>query len=101
MQDLPESAELLFTDASGIYIPQRFATEIIREYVHEVSSEEWAILEAGPDHEWYWETWSDVEQNAEVWVPIQFTPNTVKVHKLYQDGDLWMVPEDAEWPEDD
>ena len=99
MQDLPEDAELLFTDASGIYVGQRFANEIARYYVQGVTSEEWAVLEEGPEHEWYWDVWSDVEQNAEIHLPIQFTPGVVKVYKLYQDGDVWMVPEDAEWPE--
>lgn len=97
---LPESAELLFAGASGVYIPQRFASEVIREYVHGVSSEDWAILEAGPEHDHYWDTWADVLDSAELWVPVQFTENTVKVHHLYQDGDLWIIPEDAEWPEE-
>jgi hypothetical protein len=29
-----------------------------------VSDKDWAILEAGPDHELYWDTWSEVEHNV-------------------------------------
>lgn len=58
---------ILFADgARGIYIPQYFAQSIKKEMVRGVSDEDWQILEAGPDHDLYWETWDTVERNAEV-----------------------------------
>lgn len=58
---------ILFADGSrGIYIPQFFAESIKRDLVKGVSDEDWEILEAGPDHEFYLETWGNVESNAEV-----------------------------------
>ena len=87
MLDLPRDAILYASDARGVYIPQYFAESIKRDCVEGVSVEEWATLESGPDHERYWDTWNDVEQSAIV------TDNTGKRFTLYQDGDLWFLPE--------
>lgn len=94
MFDLPDTAILYADSARGVYIPQHFAESIKREHVTGVTSEEWDILESGPDTEWYWDTWSSVEQNARI-----THPETGIVYTLYQDGDLWLVPEDWQ-PED-
>lgn len=84
--DLPENAELLFDGNRGIYIPQAFAEEMNREFITGVTSEQWEILEAGPDHEWYWETWSEVESDAVLNYPEH------GAMYLFQDGDLWAIP---------
>jgi hypothetical protein len=78
---------LLFDGARGVYIPRDFANEIVRECVSGVDAETFAILEAGPDHESYWDAWSDVLDRATL---------TVGGHSytLHQDGDLWAL--DAE-----
>lgn len=94
MFDLPESAILFSDSARGIYIPQHFAESIRRECVTGMTQEEWDTLESGPDAEWYWDVWNDVEQNAIV------TDSNGIQFRLYQDGDLWLVP--ADWtPEED
>lgn len=80
---------VLFVDSHwGIYVPQRFA-EIVtakghRDLVTGVSPEDWEILMAGPEHEYYWDTWDDVLDNARV-----------GAFHLHQDGDLWLVDWDA------
>jgi hypothetical protein len=79
---------LFLNDARGVYIPRDFATEVRRDCVKDVTAEEWAVLEAGPDHELYWDVWNDVERKASVTDPI-----TGQVYGLYQRGDLWLVPE--------
>ena len=94
MNDLPESAELFLDGARGIYLPQNFAEIVKRERVEGVSEEQWAILEAGPEHEWYWEAWDEVLNSA-----IVTSPPTNERFALYQDGDLWLIPEDAEGPD--
>ena len=93
MNDLPESAELFLDGARGQYIPQNFAEIVIRECVEGVTDEDWECLEAGPEHEWYWEAWNNVLNRAILTNPSgeRFT--------LYQDDDLWMIPEDADWPD--
>jgi hypothetical protein len=81
-----EKAALLVSDGWGIYIPQHFAKTIKREFVTGVGEEDWKILEAGPDHEHYWDAWAGVLDNASV--------NDPQMGECYihQDGDLWLVP---------
>lgn len=88
MDDGPnlEKAELFAGDARGIYIPKFFADNILRKLVTGVSDEDYSILEAGPDHEYYWDAWADVLDNAKVNHP------TLGECYLYQEGDLWIVP---------
>jgi hypothetical protein len=84
------------SDARGIYIPRDFANSFIDrdKHVSGVSAEDWAILE-DPDHELYWDVWSDVEQKA-----VVTDENGVRYH-LWQDGDLWFVPEGMEWSDEE
>jgi hypothetical protein len=83
---------LWLSDNRGIYIPRDFATSFIdrTNAVSGVRDEDWKVLEAGPDHEWYWESWDSVLQNAIVNI------DGVK-HTLHQDGDLWLIPEGMVW----
>jgi hypothetical protein len=84
----------LYADGNrGIFIPQHFARSIKREFVTGVSDEDWAILDAGPDHDLYWSTWDDVLSDAVITDPagVKWT--------LWQDGDLWLVKEGEEIPE--
>ena len=81
-------AVLFLTDARGVYIPRDFATSVVRECVTGVTDDQWKVLETGPDHEWYWETWDTVEQNAVIKDPVSKVNYT-----LYQDGDVWLIPQ--------
>lgn len=87
---------LWLSDARGIYIPRDFANSFANraKSVTGVSAEDWETLEAGPDHEWYWETWNDVKQNA-----VITDENGVR-YTVHQDGDCWLVPEVMEWSEE-
>lgn len=86
---------LFLSDARGIYIPKDFATGIKRQYVSGVSEEDWSVLEAGPDHEWYWETWDSVLNNATV------TDDAGIKYRVEQDGDCWLIPEGMEWSDEE
>ena len=86
-EELPEGSLLYMDSNRGVYIPQQFANETKRACVEHVTQEEWDVLEKGPDHEWYWDVWSDVEQNA-----LLTDPDTGVKYTLHQDGDLWLVP---------
>lgn len=83
-----ENAHLYASDSRGVYIPQHFAESVYRDKCVGVSDEDYAILEAGPDHEWYWDTWDTVINNAEL------TGDDGVKYYLWQDGDLWLVPKD-------
>ncbi|MAN61514.1 MAG: hypothetical protein CMI60_06145 [Parvibaculum sp.] len=72
---------LLVTDASGVYIPQRFIEEYASEWnLDNVAKESIEALK-NVDDEFYWEAWIDVEQNA----------THEDGYVLIQDGDLWAV----------
>ena len=84
---------LWLSDARGICIPRDFAASFAdrAKSVSGVSDEDWSILEAGPDHEWYWEAWAKVCDNAKV------TDDKGNAYFVYQDGDCWLVPVGMEW----
>jgi hypothetical protein len=88
-------AVILFCDsASGRYIPQRFAAEIMPQYLTGVSQDQINDL-ADPDNEWYWQTWHDVLNNAKV---VDHT--TGQTYTLWHDGDLWLLDWDNMTPEE-
>lgn len=87
---------VLFADcAHGIYIPQHFAETINPKCtLHGLNEGDLDVLLAGPDHDSYNDTWADVLDNCEI------VDTKGKTWRLYQDGDLWLIPADAEWSED-
>jgi hypothetical protein len=74
--------ELLVDSHHGQYVPQVFAETIKRELFSTITAEDWAILEAGPDHESYWDVWIDIEMSAETSDGISLWSS---------EGDLWAV----------
>ena len=93
-----KKAQLLLwlSDARGIYIPRDFAKSFVdRSCVAGVSDEDWAILEAGPDHEFYWETWTEVEEKA-----TYTDAQSGVVYTIWNDGDCWLVPVGMLWSEE-
>lgn len=82
---------LFLSDVRGVYIPRDFAESIRRECVEGVDAKTWETLEAGPDHEWYWEAFEDVMRDAIV------TDDEGVRYTVYQDGDCWLIPEGMEW----
>ena len=88
--------ELFLSDNRGIYIPRDFAECVVRTAVTGISNEDYEILEAGPEHDQYWDAWSDVCDNAVLTDPVSGVVST-----LYQNGDLWLVPEGMEWSDED
>lgn len=85
--------ELFLSDARGINMPKDFAECVRRDRATGISDEDYAVLEAGPDHEWYWDTWNDVCDRAKL------TDDNGTVFRLEQDGDLWMVEAAGEFCE--
>jgi hypothetical protein len=87
---------LILSDTNGIYIPQMFCVDVDEDWAKlaNVSMEDVQICQSGPDHEWYWEAWTNILDNA------RFTDAAGTTWYLHQDGDLWEVPEGFEWPEE-
>lgn len=84
---------LWLSDARGQYIPRDFARSFTdrAKHVANVSDEDWAILDAGPDHEHYWDAWHAVCDSAVV------TDDDGVEYHVYQDGDCWIVPKGMQW----
>ena len=94
--NMPNGSWLYADGSRGIYIPQMFTQSVKRECVAGVSAEDWAALEAGPEHDLYWDTWDWILDRAEL-----TDPTSGQVFTLYQDGDLWCIPKGAEWNDSD
>ena len=84
---------LLLDSNRGIYSPQAFA-KFDRSKIRNVTDEQWAILEAGPNHELYYDVWTEVLDNARI------IDNHGTEYSLYQDGDVWAIPTTWEWVEE-
>ena len=79
--------ELLLDGARGIYLPQEFAQSFV---VREAElDEDMACCAAGPDQEFYWESWENILDSGTI------EGASGHVWALYQDGDLWAIREDA------
>lgn len=86
-----DSIVLILSDARGIFIPRDFLTDDCNKIAWEHCNA-WGLNESNfehwkecvnPEHEWYWEAWDWVLNNA------KFTDAEGNVYTLYQDGDLW------------
>lgn len=79
-----DPAIILFcNNASGIYIPQRFAQEIKRDLVVGIEPDFLDHL-LDPDGENYWSDWGHVLNYCQV-------KNGDNTWILFQDGDLWLL----------
>lgn len=86
------NAILLLDSARGVYIPRDFwamwahlnpviLPDMTQDKIFEVSE----VLDAGPDHVDYWETWEDVLNTR--WNDVNDT-----YYYLNHDEDLWLIP---------
>lgn len=85
-----------FDECRGQYIPQAFATcwKDRELAVEGVSDQDWFVLETGPNHEHYWDTWNDVEQNAKIYLEGRDSPH---FWRIYNDGGCYLIRNDVEW----
>lgn len=72
--------ELLVNSAHGQYIPQVFS-QTYDMGSWGVNPEDTAVLQAGPDHELYWETWDKVLNVAK---------------SLDEAGNVWLLHNDCD-----
>ena len=85
MKKLNDTVILFCSDSSGQYIPQRFAAEILPQYLNGVSQDDLNEL-ADPENDYYWQTWEHVLNNAKV-----IDHSTGQTYLLHHDGDLWLL----------
>lgn len=93
MDDVPAGAVLLLDGARGISIPSVFA-ELMHDNcgmkISGVLPEDLVALRGAVEDDAYWDIWGDVLACA------LLTDSGGKQYRLWQDGDLWLVP--AETP---
>lgn len=85
---------LILDSARGVYIPQGFA-EMFGRFNGTwsgVDLDDLDVLFEGPDHEWYWESWDNILNNAE------YKGVDGVTYHLHQDGDVWLIPEGMPFP---
>jgi hypothetical protein len=87
---------LWLDDAGRVDMPREFASSFDDRDVRVsgVSGEQWATLEKGPDDPEYWGTWNDVCNRARI------TDGNDVVYRLWQDGDLWLIPDGMKYSEE-
>ena len=94
MATKPE-VEIFLSDARGQYIPRDFAKCFAdRSKVEGVTNEQWAVLEAGPDHEHYWDVWNEVLDAAKV------SDKDGTQYTFMQDGDVFIIPVGMVWDDE-
>lgn len=79
------SIELLIDGRHGQFIPKIFASDFdLSQFNIELSEyDKEALLD--PDHEWYWEAWQTIENNA------YLIDDHGNEYTLLLDGDLWLI----------
>lgn len=77
--------ELLLDGNRGRYIPRNFVEEFDLSKWYGIGDWELGVLEAGPDHEDYWEAWNKLERTA---YHVDEQNNTWNLHL---DGDLFLI----------
>jgi hypothetical protein len=90
--------QLLVSDAQGIYIAQIFCQQY-RQCITNADQlkEDIDICLVGPDHEFYWDAWENIIDNAEL---LDDNKEKMSIGNLGDSGDLWAIPENYEYPED-
>ena len=85
---------LVLSDSHGIYIPQIYCSNADEAWAQcvGVDYKDVQVCQAGPDHEWYWEAWQNILNNAHI-------VSDGVTWRLDQCGDLWEVPDGYIWPE--
>ena len=89
-----QEPNLVLLDSHGVYIPQIYCEDADEHWANcvGVDYKDVQICQAGPEHEWYWEAWQSILDNASI-------VSDGVTWRLHQDGDLWEVPDGYEWPD--
>ena len=95
MKNKATQIECLIDNHHGIYIPKIFAQEYGAK-AKGIKSEDLEILEAGPEHEHYWDAWDDVLRDA---ILVSDTGTEYRLETGEGAPDLMLIP--AHWEHDD
>jgi hypothetical protein len=84
-----DKLELLIDGHHGIYIPKLFA-DYYPQFLTDTQKQELS----SPDNEEYWDCWAEVLDNL-----VMTNDKGEKFILIQEDGDLWAMPENMEYPE--
>lgn len=91
----PPEPRIILSDSHGIYIPQLWCSGLDQDQAEKLGLN-WRDVkqcQAGPDAEFYWESWDCILSACEM------TDDHGITWRLYQDGDLWEVADGYQWPD--
>ena len=92
-----ENDAVLIADSHhGQYIPQIIVAGEINNPAWDWSAVDQDDINAvisGPENEWYWEAWCNIESN------VRITDKNGLEYFLYQNDDVWAVPVGVDIPE--
>lgn len=83
---LSPNAIHLISDGFGVYIPKVFTERVNFARLKNADPADWAIIEQGPDAEYYWEAWDCILAG------VNLVADDGAEYYLWQDGDLWAIP---------
>ena len=86
-----EDVVLLADSHHGVYIPQLVVQQYLEHPMWDwskVSKEDIDSVLAGPDNEWYWEAWENIENEVKV------VDEDGTEYMIMYNEDLWLVPTD-------
>ena len=69
----------------GVYIPQNFVDDFDLSKFDGIEEDDIAVCKSGPDHEWYWDSWTAILDNA------SYTDEDGIKWILHHDADLFLV----------
>lgn len=82
---MDDNRKLLLSDAHGIYLPETFSLQYSNRFWNiEDHDPDLVTIQAGPEAEYYWESWDAILDKA--WAVVDGIKYT-----LYQEGDLFAV----------
>ena len=79
-----QAIEIMADSSRGQYIPQHFAESCADQWRQSIDQKDIDVLLAGPDDDWYWDTWDRVLNNAQITIDGY-------VYTLHHDGDLFAI----------
>jgi hypothetical protein len=89
---IENNAVLIADSHHGVYIPQLVVKGELNNPnwdFSECSKGDIETVISGPDNEFYWDAWNNIEQT------VKITDNEGTVYFLCQNEDLWAIPEEC------
>jgi len=81
---MTSAINILVSCCHGIYVPQAFVEGYDLSLWNGIDAEDIETIQAGPEHEWYWDSWNDILNSASYSLDG-------RTYRLHQDDDLFAI----------